>query len=62
LLEKPPVDMPVRTTGARSGNSAIKDNLLPIASIDRRIDEMCMSVRFSISEICFCPRQAALPL
>jgi hypothetical protein len=38
----------------RSGNSATSDSLPPIASIERRNVEVCMSVRFSMSEICLC--------
>src|ERR1700739_3343974 len=46
--------IPVSTTGSRSGNSATRDSFPPIASTERRSVEMCISVRFSISEICFC--------
>lgn len=62
LLESQPstrLDVQCRDAGKHnrncdSGNSATSDSLPPIASIERRNVEVCMSVRFSMSEICLC--------
>src|ERR1039458_7184714 len=42
--------MPASRTGSRSGNSATIDRVPPIASMERRSVDICMSVRFSISD------------